>query len=286
MEKINLPTSNNNNLEPKEKTFNKLQRIQNLLKKESALKKLCKLKLSLFLILNIVIKQRDETKNQIGKQCKKMYIEKLKVMNMISDRVKHDNKVLELVDIEDDKNILGDLKIYIPYLMFSLWEKPKIMALILQNADINDVKNYLADFIVNNFYENILSSNFIEENLIYVLTMLLNEEINSLLYVEQHVNFLDDTCCGCLVEELRKKKDIQLFFKNIINESIENLEKNFSNCKFNFNIETIYSNYLEESSNKNKILKSNFEEKEIEKINEKNTKQIKFEKRKFYSKYM
>ena len=160
------------------------------------------------------------------------------------------------------------------------------MALILQNADIKDVKNYLADFIVNNFYENILSPNFIEENLIYVLTILLNEEINSLLYVEQHVNFLDDTCCGCLLEELRKKKDIQLFFKNIINESIENLEKNFSNCKFNFNIETVYSNYLEESSNKNKILKSNFEEKEIEKINEKNTKQIKFEKRKFYSKYM
>ena len=116
MEKINLPTSNNNNLEPKEKTFNKLQRIQNLLKKESALKKLCKLKLSLFLILNIVIKQRDETKNQIGKQCKKMYIEKLKVMNMISDRVKHDNKALELVDVEDDKNILGDLKfIYLIY---------------------------------------------------------------------------------------------------------------------------------------------------------------------------
>ena len=45
-----------------------------------------------------------------------MYIEKLKVMNMISDRVKHDNKALELVDIEDDKNILGDLKfIYLIY---------------------------------------------------------------------------------------------------------------------------------------------------------------------------
>ena len=286
MEKINLPTSNNNNLEPKEKTFNKLQRIQNLLKKESALKKLCKLKLSLFLILNIVIKQRDETKNQIGKQCKKMYIEKLKVMNMISDRVKHDNKVLELVDIEDDKNILGDLKIYIPYLMFSLWEKPKIMALILQNADINDVKNYLADFIVNNFYENILSSNFIEENLIYVLTMLLNEEINSLLYVEQHVNFLDDTCCGCLLEELRKKKDIQTFFKNVITESIENLEKNFSNFKFNFNIEKIYSNHKEESKNKIKMFGSNFEEKEISKINEKSAMQIQSEKKKFYSKYM
>ena len=45
-----------------------------------------------------------------------MYIEKLKLMNMISDRVKHDNKALELVDIEDDKNILVDLKfIYLIY---------------------------------------------------------------------------------------------------------------------------------------------------------------------------
>ena len=31
-----------------------------------------------------------------------MYIEKLKVMNMISDRVKHDNTQLELIDIKDD----------------------------------------------------------------------------------------------------------------------------------------------------------------------------------------
>ena len=144
-------------------------------------------------------------------------------MNMISDRVKHDNTQLELIDIKDKSNILGDLKLYLPHLMNALWENPKIMALILQNADINDVKDYLADFIVNNFYENILSPNFIEENLIYVLTLLLHEEINSLLYVEQHSLFLDDTCSGCLLEELRKKKDIQTFFKNIITESIENL---------------------------------------------------------------
>ena len=39
---MHSPTIDGNNLEQKEKTFNKLQRIQNLLKKESALKKLCK----------------------------------------------------------------------------------------------------------------------------------------------------------------------------------------------------------------------------------------------------
>ena len=181
-----------------------------------------------------------------------MYIEKLKVMNMISDRIKHDNKILELIDIDDKSNLLSDLKFYLPHFMFFLWENPKIMALILKNADINDVKNHLADFIVNNFYENILSPNFVEENLIYVLTMLLHEEINNLSNIEQYSIFLDDTCCGYLLEELRKKKDIQTFFKNIITESIENLEIEFSNLRLDFNIKKINDNYLEEIKNKKK----------------------------------
>ena len=42
MDQINSLLLDDNNPEQKEKTFNKLQRIQNLLKKESALKKLCK----------------------------------------------------------------------------------------------------------------------------------------------------------------------------------------------------------------------------------------------------
>ena len=104
-------------------------------------------------------------------------------MNMISDRIKHDNTQLELIEVKDrSNNILENLKYFFPHLMFYLWENPQKMALILQNADITDVKNYLANFIVNNFYENILSPNFIEENLIYVLTLLLNEEITLIHY--------------------------------------------------------------------------------------------------------
>ena len=171
-----------------------------------------------------------------------MYIEKLKVMNMILDREKYNDKIFELIDVETQTNLLSDLKIIFSRLMFYLWEKPKIMALILKNAEIKDIKDYLANLVVNKFYENILSSTFIEENLIYVLTLLLHEEINSLLYAEQHSLFLDDTCSGYLLEELRKKKDIQTFFKNIITEPIENLETNFSNLKLNFDINIIYSN--------------------------------------------
>ena len=42
MEKANNQTLDGNDSQQKEKTFTKLQRIQSLLKKESALKKLCK----------------------------------------------------------------------------------------------------------------------------------------------------------------------------------------------------------------------------------------------------
>ena len=207
---------------------------------------------------------------------------------MISDRIKHDNKILELIDIDDKSNLLSDLKFYLPHFMFFLWENPKIMTLILKNADINDVKNHLADFIVNNFYENILSPNFVEENLIYVLTMLLHEEINNLSNIEQYSIFLDDTRCGYLLEELRKKKDIQTFFKNIITESIENLEIEFSNLRLDFNIKKINDNYLEEIKNKKKyeniFLKPGLQEKE--KIKDMKKIQNVSEKRKFNQKYM
>ena len=178
-----------------------------------------------------------------------MYIEKIKVMNMISSKTKKDKKEMELV--EKNELILKNLNLFFPHFMFGLWEKPKIMALLLKNAEIKEIKGYLAPLIMNNFYDNILSSNFIEENLIYVLTLLLSEEINSLLYVEQNINFLDGTCCGYLLEELRKKKDVQTFFKNIIIDSIENLETNYSNLKINFEIDKINSIYIEGTKDEN-----------------------------------
>ena len=179
-----------------------------------------------------------------------MYIEKIKVMNMVSKRKKNDDIILEL---KDDLNLLKQYKFYLSDFLFSLWEKPNIMAFILQNADKSDIKNYLAPFIVNNFYENILSLNFIEENLIYVLTILLNNEINNLSSIKENVNFLNDSHCGYLLEQLRRKKDIQTFFKNAIIDSIEDLETNFSKNKLNFNIKDIYENCLEENTNKSKF---------------------------------
>ena len=181
-----------------------------------------------------------------------MFMEKIKVMNMISSRKDKEGVDIELV--EDNKEVLQDLYLFFPNFMMLLWEDPKIMATLLKNAELIDIKTHLAPLVVNNFYENILSSSFIEENLIYVLTLLLNEEINNLLYIDQNNNFLDETCCGYLLEELRRKRDIQTFFKNIIIDSVEDLETNYSNLKLNFDINELYQAYIEsEENNGNKL---------------------------------
>ena len=222
-----------------------------------------------------------------------MYIEKIKVMNMISNRTEQNGKIMELA--QKSETYLEDLKFYFPNFIFYLWERPKIMAFLLKKAQISDIKNYLAPLIVNNFYENILSPNFIEENLIYVLTLLLEEEINNLSSPNENIKFLDDTKCGYLLEELRKKKDVQTFFKNVILDSIENLETNYSNTKLNFipeEMNRLYMESIKSKGSKFKIktediyLNQSEEDDEFEIINYRDRKDIQNEQIHFNMKYI
>ena len=123
--------------------------------------------------------------------------------------------------------------------MTYLWEQPKLIANLLSIADKNDIKEYLAPLISNNFYENILSQNYIEDNLLYVITLLLKEEIDNLKDINDYSNFLNDTPCGLLLNELNEKKDIQTFFKMIITKAVEKLEANCYNRDLFFNLVSI-----------------------------------------------
>ena len=158
---------------------------------------------------------------------------------MIEERMKKDERIFELV--EDQSELLLDLNTYLPKLMNYLWDQPKVVASVIKNADIKDLKEYLAPFLANNFYENILSSYYIEDNLMYVLTMLLEDEINNLKNINQENNFLNDTPCGCVLEELRRKNDIQGFFKTIIFNGVEDLE--YFSDRFTFNITSLNEDY-------------------------------------------
>ena len=158
-------------------------------------------------------------------------------MNIIDERTKEEYRKYELV--KDPSEYLRDLNTYIPKLLNYLWAEPKIVCFIIQKVELKYLKKYLAPLFADNFYENILSSNYIEDNLMNMLTLLLNDEINNLTDIKQYNNFLEETPCGIILEELRRKKDIQTFFKTIIFDSVENLEINYSSLNIDFDCDKL-----------------------------------------------
>ena len=174
---------------------------------------------------------------------------------MISERLKTDDKKYQLVDKNEDQcRFFKELNTYIPKLLFFLWGKPKLISEILFYSDINLVKEHLAPLIVNNFYENIISSNYIEDNLMYVIALLLKMEIDSLQTSEDSEKFLEETSCGSVLEQLRVKNDIKYFFKNIISNVIEKMEVEYSGNDINLNVKQIQEKYQKTKEEIDKLI--------------------------------
>ena len=188
-------------------------------------------------------------------------------MNLLNE-TKGEERKYEIVKNAGD--YLHDLNTYIPKLMNYLWEKPKIVCSIIQNAKNDLVKKHLSSLFADNFYENILSSNFMEDRLMYLLTLLFEEEINNLKDINDSEKFLQESNCGYLLEKLRFKKDIQSFFKSIIYNSIRNLETNHSSLNINFNLSKV-SDVIDKDKEKDKKKKKNSDKKDDDQDSENNS---------------
>ena len=136
---------------------------------------------------------------------------------------------------------LGQAKLLVEKLMKYLWEEPYLVAKIIINSSIYDVERILAPLICNNFYQNIISPYTIEENLLYVITIVLKEEINDLNSENELDDFLNNSRCSYLLSELRKKNDVIIYAKTVIFNIIEKIENNNS-----YNILNLNMNYLED----------------------------------------
>ena len=126
--------------------------------------------------------------------------------------------------------------------MNNLWENPDFNAKIMINSDLNEIKDFLAPLICNNFYQNIISPYTIEENLLYIITIVLKDEINK--YNENELiynNFLENDVTCALLNEFKKRENIKLYAKNIIFDVIQKIEYDDSN----FNIDDIFNLNLE-----------------------------------------
>ena len=169
-----------------------------------------------------------------------MFKNKIETKNEILKRMKLTDKKFLLIDNSEDLvTILDPLWTYLKVFFETLYTSPSFISKLISLSDKEDVKNHLAPFFTNNFYENILSSQGIENNLIYIIYTLLKEEINSLNDINDFNKFLEKTPCGYILEELIEKIDIKSFCKLNILKVVKDLEWTFSGKQICFDIEKI-----------------------------------------------
>ena len=89
---------------------------------------------------------------------------------------------------------------------------------------------------MNNFYENILSSSFIEDNLIYVISLVLIDEVENMKNSNDFNSFLETTSAGYFLEKLNLKMDVLNYYKIIMVNLAESLENITPPKKINFNV--------------------------------------------------
>ena len=155
---------------------------------------------------------------------------------------------------EKQEEILGNFSMYIPKLMDELWKSPKSIATILLNSEKKDIRQYLAHFIVHNLYYNLSPLNYKEDQIMYIITLLLKNKINSLKDINS--SFMHNSKCEILFEELNEKKEVKLFFKKIILNIIKDLEITYSSLNICFGINEINKKF-EKLQNKDKNNKKN-----------------------------
>ena len=172
------------------------------------------------------------------------------------DNVKNSNIMYQLVEDISRAPLLGELNSFIPNFMYYLWKQPKIICKLLLTASNKDMKESLSDLICNNFYENILSPNYIENNLLFLITLLLKEEINNISEknyddAKKYLNnFLNDSSCSFILEQFNKKKDVQTFFKTILINIIDVLELSSGNKEFLLDLNKIQQEVVNKNKNR------------------------------------
>ena len=155
--------------------------------------------------INFTMKQRNLLSNNSEKKFKKSFY----IINNILD------------EFEDNK-------IYITTFLQLLWEYPELVYEIIKNSEPDELKNNIAPFIINNFYSDYLSGNFIENNLLYIIALLLKnefEKIDSNEKIENIEKQFENSNLGIVLDSFGQIPIVQNFFKNLITKSVEMLER-------------------------------------------------------------
>ena len=216
-------------------SLNKMIKLQTLIKKESALKELCKI----FYIKNlIVIKTKTNALNKIEENCKKIFKKKLKIKEFY-ENLNNNNKI-SFNFIENPFDLLSQSYEYIFNFFMILRNDNNLMFKILMNSEINSINDCFKSFLNDYFYENILSTSNFEDEYLIIICKLLKNEIFKINNKNENENFLNVnfSIVANILKGIFIKNDVKNYFNSILNdvfEFIENKSDEIKNLSFNIN---------------------------------------------------
>ena len=128
---------------------------------------------------------------------------------------------------------------------------------IIQKSSNVDAEKCLSSFLINYCYENILSQNYIEDELLSLIERSLKFQIDQLKSKSDRSKFLSSSVCGKILGGLCYKNDIQNYFNLIFKSIIEKIENKTENRSWNFDISSINKLIVDSKKNKSKKNKKN-----------------------------
>ena len=226
--KINLKEMEQQELEKIEKytTFNKIKKLQNLLKEMISMKKRFEI-------------NKDKIIDKINKNCFNYYNNKIK-MKEIYDYCQSNKieKYINYILIKEPekylgnkhKNILDDIYRFI----FLLRNNNKLVIKLIDNCENNDYKN-ICDFLINFFYEDTINSSFIQEELMLIIYLIFEKNILEKLPSEILTNkgeysydiFRNEkNIVYFILKSLSRKADVRNFLCSILVDAFNKLQGN------------------------------------------------------------
>jgi hypothetical protein len=219
-------------MEKLNESFNKLLKLQNIIKEEIALS-------------DIFFGNRHELLRKLENVCLNYYKKRISIQE-IYDNIKVDlknKKKYEIMENLDKELKTPPLIACFKRFLFHIRNNMDLTIKIVQNCPKESYEP-LANFICNNYYSNATSSINLNENLLSLIYLLLQKEIDK-LKDEQSYEFLEPSksFCGTLLKCLTRNDEVKTYLEKILKKVLIDVACLFPNQKnkmfIGFDIEKI-----------------------------------------------
>ena len=184
--------------------------------------------------------QKQKTIEQFASKCKEIYTKKIEIQlitkknrQMFKSYNSNDNEYTEDEDIKKMDEIISNFNIIdisnkpdhnsIKEFLFCFRKNNGLMLRLIECAD-NKQCEILVPFLCHFFYENFYMESTEQEEILYIIYLLLEKEIDS-LYTPSVSTFLDQSFVSKFLTELGNRYEIKHYIDIILNYLILNIEE-------------------------------------------------------------